>query len=48
LPGTPSAAQLWRWVVDDTPSEAQLAALPELLGIERPAESGQTRPLRIA
>jgi hypothetical protein len=48
LPGTPSAAQLWRWVVDDTPSEELLAALPELLGIDRPVESGQTRPLRVA
>jgi hypothetical protein len=48
LPGTPSAAQLWRWVVDDTPNEAMLRALPDLLGIERPVESGQTRPLRVA
>lgn len=48
LPGTPSAAQLWRWVVDDAPSETMLRALPELLGIERPVESGQTRPLRVA
>lgn len=48
LPGTPSAAQLWRWLVDDVPSAAMLRALPGLLGIERPVESGQTRPLRIA
>ncbi|HLT38160.1 MAG TPA: hypothetical protein VK034_17870, partial [Enhygromyxa sp.] len=48
LPGTPSAMQLWRWVVDDAPSESMLRALPALLGIERPVESGQTRPLRVA
>jgi len=48
LPGTPSAQQLWRWAVDDTPSAAMLGALPELLGIDRPVEAGQTRPLRVA
>jgi hypothetical protein len=48
LPGTPSAAQLWRWVVDDAPNGLMLRALPDLLGIERPVESGQTRPLRVA
>jgi hypothetical protein len=40
--------QLWRWAVDDAPSDAMLRSLPELLGIERPVESGQSRPLRVA
>ena len=48
LPGTPSAAQLWAWTVNDEPSASMFDALPELLGIDQPAESGQTRPLRVA
>jgi hypothetical protein len=48
LAGTPSAAMVWRWAVDDQPDEEMLRALPELLGIERPVESGHSRPLRVA
>ncbi|PRQ06190.1 SIR2 family protein [Enhygromyxa salina] len=48
LPGTPGAPSLWRWAVADEPSQAMLDALPEVLGIDGPVESGQSRPLRVA
>ncbi|PRP94055.1 hypothetical protein ENSA5_41670 [Enhygromyxa salina] len=48
LAGTPGAALLWCWAVADEPTAAMIEALPRLLGIEHPAESGQSRPLRVA
>jgi hypothetical protein len=48
LEGTPGASLLWRWAVADEPSPAMLDALPTVLGIDHPVESGQSRPLRVA